>query len=211
MATDEREPATRRPLRPAMTRPLLRLLTWYECTGVVRGIVRDLGGAIHLASEPGKGTTFQIFLPSTEVVSGEPGPIHHAGESGPSPVATVLFVEDDDALRVAVSQILRRKGFEILEAVSGSAAIDLLRASDIKIDVMLLDMTIPGPSSHEVAIVAAAARPDLQVVLTSAYDENMVRTAVSATQTCSFIRKPFQIDELVQTLRSVLSAGSPAG
>ena len=83
----------------------------------------------------------------------------------------MLFVEDDDGLRVAVSQILRTKGFEILEAASGSAAIDLLRAISIKIDLMLLDMTIPGPSSHDVAGLAAEARPDLKVVLTSAYDE----------------------------------------
>jgi DNA-binding NtrC family response regulator len=71
--------------------------------------------------------------------------------------------------------------------------------------MMLLDMTIPGPSSHDVAAVAAEARPNLKLVLTSAYDEKLVRTTVSASQTCSFVRKPFQVDELVHTLRSALS------
>jgi CheY-like chemotaxis protein len=172
--------------------------------GVVRGIVRGLGGAIHVASQLGKGTTFQIFLRSTGIVAGASSPLPAIGESGPPPLATVLFVEDDDGLRVPVSQILRRRGFEMLEAANGSDAINLLRANSVQIDLMLLDMTIPGSSSHDVAAVAAEARPDLKVVLTSAYDEKAVRTRVAATQPCSFIRKPFQVEELVQTLRATL-------
>jgi CheY-like chemotaxis protein len=172
---------------------------------VVRGVVRGLGGAINLASELGNGSTFQIFLRSTGITTGESGPRPTAEKSGPEPPATVLVVEDDEALRIALAQILRRRGFETLDAANGADAITLLRANSIKIDVMLLDMTIPGPSSGQVAAVAAEARPGLKVVLTSAYDEKQVRTTVGATQTCSFIRKPFQIEELVQTLRGILS------
>ena len=172
---------------------------------VVRGVVRGLGGAINLASELGNGSTFQIFLRSTGITTGASGPRPTAGKSGPEPPATVLVVEDDEALRIALAQILRRRGFETLDAANGADAITLLRANSIKIDVMLLDMTIPGPSSGQVAAVAAEARPGLKVVLTSAYDEKQVRTTVGATQTCSFIRKPFQIEELVQTLRGILS------
>ena len=174
--------------------------------GVVRGIVRGLGGAIHLVSELGRGTTFQIFLRSTGIMTGVSGPLPSAGESSPPPVATILVVEDDDSLRVALAQILRRRGFETLDAANGADAVNLLRAGSIKIDMMLLDMTIPGPSSHDVAAAAADARPGLKLVLTSAYDEKMVRSTVGASQTCSFVRKPFQIDELVHTLRQALSA-----
>jgi CheY-like chemotaxis protein len=179
--------------------------------GVVLGTVRGLGGAIHVASQLGKGTTFQIFLRSTGIVAGASGPFPAVGESGTPPLATVLLVEDDDGLRVPVSQILRRRGFEILEAIGGSEAIDLLSAIGIKIDLMLLDMTIPGPSSQNVAAVAAEARPGLKVVLTSAYDEKTVRTRVGATQNCGFIRKPFQVEELVQTLRNKLSMRCAVG
>ena len=179
--------------------------------GVVRGIVRGLGGAIHVASQLGRGTTFEIFLRSTGIVAGASGPVPSIRESGPSPLATVLFVEDDDGLRVPVSQILRRRGFEILEAANGTDAINLLRANGVKIDVMVLDMTIPGPSSREVGAVAADARPGLKVVLTSAYDEKTVRTRVGAAQDCGFIRKPFQVEELIQTLRNSSSLGTAAG
>ena len=179
--------------------------------GVVRGIVRGLGGAIHLQSEPGRGSTFQIFLRSTGIVAGATGRLPSAGGPSPTPVATILVVEDDDALRVSVSRILRKRGFEILDASNGSDAIDLLRANSSQIDMMLLDMTIPGRSSHEVATVAAEARPGLKVVLTSAYDEKTVRARVGAPQTCGFVRKPFQIEDLVHTLRNTLSVRSAAG
>lgn len=172
---------------------------------MVRGIVRGLDGAIHLASELGKGSTFQIFLRSTGIVTGANGPLPKAIDSNTATLATILVVEDDDALRVALAQILRRRSFETLDAANGTDAINLLRANSIKIDMMLLDMTIPGPSSHDVAAVAADARPGLKVVLTSAYDEKTVRTRVGAPENCGFIRKPFQVEDLVQTLRSSLS------
>jgi len=179
--------------------------------GVVRGIVRGLGGAIHLESELGKGSTFQIFLRSTGIMTAASGPLQLAGEAIPPPVATILVVEDDDALRVALAQILRRRGFETLDVANGADAINLLRANSIKIDMMLLDITIPGPSSREVAARAAETRPGLKVVLTSAYDEKLVRTTVGATQACGFVRTPFQIDELLHTLRSTLSVSGTTG
>ena len=77
--------------------------------------------------------------------------------------------------------------------------------------MMLLDMTIPGPSSRDVAALAAETRPGLKVVLTSAYDEKTVRTRVGAAQDCGFIRKPFQVEELIQTLRNSSSLGTAAG
>jgi PAS domain S-box-containing protein len=179
--------------------------------GVVRGIVQDLGGAIHLSSELGKGSTFQIFLRATGIMTGGSGPLPTARDSNPAAMAIILVVEDDDALRVALAQILRRRSFETLDAANGTDAINLLRANSIKIDIMLLDVTIPGPSSHDVATVAAEARPGLKVVLTSAYDEKTVRTKVGAPQNYEFIRKPFQVEELVQTLRNGLSLGTTAG
>jgi CheY-like chemotaxis protein len=113
---------------------------------------------------------------------GTSGPPPSAGESSPPPAATILVVEDDDALRVALTQILCRRGFETLDVGNGADAINLLRAQSIKIDMMLLDMTIPGPSSQEVAAVAAEARPEMKLVLTSAYDEKLVRSTVGAAQ-----------------------------
>jgi CheY-like chemotaxis protein len=170
---------------------------------VVQGIVRGLGGVIHLTSEPNRGTTFQVLLPCAKTISEAPKPFAVAEKS--SSGGTVLVVEDEDSLRVPVAKMLRSRGFGVLEATDGSKAIDLLQ-SDTRIDAMLLDMSLPGRSSREVVIASAEAQPNLRVVLTSAYPEETVRTAVGAGQTCGFIRKPFQLGMLLQTLQNALRA-----
>ena len=74
-----------------------------------------------------------------------------------------------------------------------------------KIDLILLDLTIPGASSREVVAEAARVRPDIRVILTSAYSQEMTKSTVSAPQVHSFIRKPFQLVDLVKTLQNALA------
>jgi signal transduction histidine kinase/CheY-like chemotaxis protein len=175
---------------------------------VVDGIIRGLRGAIHVTSELGKGTTFQILLPSVESTGEATShalPTIEKLESS-SIQASILIVEDEDALRRPVAKMLRSAGFQILEAADGSSAIDLLRAAVDKIDMILLDLTIPGASSAEVVAEAARTRPDIRVILTSAYCQEMLTAPLSAAQVRGFIRKPFQVGDLVKTLRRAASA-----
>jgi signal transduction histidine kinase len=175
---------------------------------IVHGIIRSLGGTIHLESEPGKGTTFQILLPCAETTAGATRDAISESEDLPSPSrdATVLVVEDEAPLRQGVTKMLRKTGFEVLEAADGTVAIDLLRANGSKVTVILLDMTIPGASSAEIVAEAAKAQPAIRVILTSAYSQEMLTPAMSALQVCGFIRKPFQLGDLVQALRDALSS-----
>ena len=176
---------------------------------VVDGIVRNLHGVIHVASEPGKGTTFEIFLPCAKAMSTATAPIPRVGDSAdPFRKATVLVVEDEEPLRKAIAKMLCKKGFEVLEADNGSAAIDLLRSNGSEIDLILLDMTMPGPSNHEVVTEAVQAQPEVRVILTSAYSEEMA--TVTAPQIRGFLRKPFRLEDLLQTLRTVLFSEATA-
>src|SRR5262249_50824342 len=155
--------------------------------------------------EPGKGTTFQVLLPDagTKVNSGGQVMSGLIGEPAVrSQLGVILVVEDEGQLRQAVVKMLRKTGFEVYEAADGTAAIDLLRAHGARIDTMLLDMTLPGASSHEIVAEAANAKPDIRVILTSAYSREMIEGSMSAPQIRSFVRKPFQFGDLLKTLRS---------
>ena len=97
--------------------------------------------------------------------------------------------------------MLRNSGHKVLEAADGSSAINLVRSNPGMIDLILLDLTIPGASSQEVIAEAVQTRPDIKVILTSAYSEQMITGPINAPQVGGFIRKPFQIGELLKTLR----------
>ena len=175
---------------------------------VVHGIVRDLGGTILIASEPDKGATFQVLLPLAKTTAGATSEVMSGVEEMASSFhgATLLVVEDEGFLRQAIAKMLRKIGFEVLEAADGSSAIELLRTNGRRIDLILLDMTIPGASSQEIVAEASKARPDVRVILTSAYSQEMIADAMTAPQIRDFIRKPFQVEVLVKTLRNTLSS-----
>jgi signal transduction histidine kinase/CheY-like chemotaxis protein len=175
---------------------------------IVDGIVRSLGGEIRLISEPDKGTTFQLWLPSADTDAVETTGVISSVQEVPRTsggAATVLVVEDEAALRQAVAKLLHKKGFLVLEAANGNSAIDLVRANRDKIDVILLDATIPGASSAEIVAEAARGQPAVKVILTSAYSQEMLTPSINAPHVCSFVRKPFQLGDLVMTLRNALS------
>jgi PAS domain S-box-containing protein len=111
---------------------------------VVQGITRDLGGAIHLASEPGKGTTIEVLLPCARTASIEPKEATADSKSNPLQGATVLVVEDEDLLRQAVVMMLRKNGLGVVETSDGTAALETIRTDTRSIDILFLDLTLPG-------------------------------------------------------------------
>jgi PAS domain S-box-containing protein len=175
---------------------------------VVQGIVRAHEGVIDIRSTPDQGTTFKILLPlASQQLKQDPSTTGRAsGEQGASTTATLLFVEDEETLRAAVSKMLRKRGFSVIEAGDGRTASDLLRSHEDKIDVLLLDMTIPGTPSDELVEEAKRIRPDIKIILTSAYPQKMVINRVESPSIRAFIRKPFRLDEIVRLLRDVLAS-----
>jgi PAS domain S-box-containing protein len=174
---------------------------------VVHGIVRSLNGAIRIISDLGNGATFQILLPCAAAADGPIADTVAVIDDTPTPsrVATVLVVEDEHPLRLAVTKMLDKAGFKVIHVANGSEAIELLHGTG-EIDAILLDMTIPGAPSQEVLAEAAQVRPNIRIILTSAYSEETARTVLNGPQVGGFVRKPFQFGHLVRTLRSVLSS-----
>jgi CheY-like chemotaxis protein len=174
---------------------------------VVQGIVRDHQGAIDVVSAPGEGATFRVLLPCTSKRAFErQNVISPAVKAQSSARArTVLVVEDEDLLRLAITKALRKRGFSVIEASDGSIATDLLRKRIDDIDVVLLDVTLPGRSSREIFEEAQRTRPDLRVVLSSAYDKKTVDASFMGLPITHFIRKPFQLSDLAEVLQDALS------
>ena len=114
-------------------------------------------------------------------------------------------MEDEGNLRQPVVKMLRKSGLEVFEATDGASAIARLRADGNRVDVMLLDLTIPGASHHEVVVEAAKAKSDMAVILTSAYSQETIAGEISPLQIRSFIRKPCEFGDLLDAVRNALS------
>jgi PAS domain S-box-containing protein len=177
----------------------------------VQGIVRSHRGSIHLASAPGAGTRFEILLPcAQEAVRLAPDvlPPDSAVVVAPNATGTVLVVDDEEMLRIAVCKMLRKERYTILEAGDGDAALELFRANAAEIGVILLDMTLPGISGKKLFEELRRIRPDVRVILTTAYTKEMATNAIGTQQAWGFIRKPYHIADLIGLLRRT---GAPAG
>lgn len=115
------------------------------------------------------------------------------------------MVEDEEGLRMAIARLLRLEGFRVFEAADGSSAIALLRGHTNAIDAILLDLTIPGLTSKAVIGEAARLRPDVRIVLTSAYSQESAALELKADHVKGFVRKPYHVREVVQLLTDEIS------
>jgi PAS domain S-box-containing protein len=173
----------------------------------VQGIVRAHGGIISVQSAYRQGTRFQVLFPcGDQAAGGTRGTAAQPAQStnGRPVTGAILVVEDESVLRTAVSTMLRKRGFHVVEAGDGSTAIELFRRSKSEIDVVLLDMTIPGRSSYDVISEVRQIQPDVKIILTTAYSREMAASAFESPEVKGFIRKPYQMCELVQLLQDVL-------
>src|SRR3954452_8564813 len=118
---------------------------------------------------------------------------------------TILLVEDEELLRSAISTMLRHNNYSVLEAADGTIAVELLQKFPEKIDLVLLDATLPGLSSRQVLEAARRVRAGMPVIVTSALDTGRVDAFFSGLNCDHFIQKPYRLATLL-TLRGIFPA-----
>lgn len=168
---------------------------------VVYGIVKQSGGHIWVESEPGRGTTFEIYLPR---VDAEADAQTSSGRAGATGHETVLLVEDMSAVRAAAIRILSAAGFQVLSAGDGLEAIEVAERFEGHIDLLLTDVVLPHMSGKQLAERLVEARPGLRVLFTSGYAEGEIVHQGVLDEGTHFIPKPFLADDLTRRVREVL-------
>jgi CheY-like chemotaxis protein len=169
----------------------------------VFGIVKQSGGYLKVSSEVGLGATFSIYLPSL------PEPVRAEAPSQEPPglpggTETVLLAEDDEAVRSLTHSLLRRCGYQVLVASSGTEALEVASRHTGTIDLLLTDVVMPRKSGQEVAEVLRRAHPGIRVLYLSGYTEDDIfRHGVLESET-AFLHKPFTLVDLATKVRDML-------
>jgi nitrogen-specific signal transduction histidine kinase/CheY-like chemotaxis protein len=166
----------------------------------VYGIVKNHGGFIQVHSQKGEGTTFDIYLPASEkqaVKEIESPEIFLGGTEG------ILLVDDEDMILQVGEELLERMGYGVFTAASGREAIDIYKKNSQKIDMVILDMIMPGMSGSDTFDCFKEMEPNIKVLLSSGYSLDGQATEILNRGCHGFIQKPFNIKELSKKIREV--------
>jgi len=172
----------------------------------VYGIVKQHEGLIHAYSEPGRGTTFKIYLPIVERCAAEIVEIHDGPLRGGS--ETLLLVEDDGDVREALAAGLAAQGYTLLTAEDGEVARSLLEERDWLIDLVISDTVMPRMGGMELLRAVVKRAPSLPFLLLSGYSEETALEGDALPTHVEFLQKPFGIDLLLRTIRRMLDAAA---
>jgi signal transduction histidine kinase/CheY-like chemotaxis protein len=173
----------------------------------VYGIVKQSGGYLALESTVGKGSDFRIYLPRHPERA--TAPLRREGEEEARDLTgtgTILLVEDEEAVRLFSARALRNKGYKVIEARSGRAALDIMSQTSDRIDLLITDVVMPEIDGPALVEGFRATRPGLKVIFISGYAETAIKIPADGAN-LHFLAKPFSLKQLAGKVKDVLAEG----
>jgi len=170
----------------------------------VYGIVKQSGGSIWMYSEPGRGTTFKIYLPRVDALAEDKVVVPILNGLGGD--ETILLVEDEDSVREVASRILRRQGYVVVEARNGKEALKEFGERGREFDLIITDIVMPEMGGLELAQRVREWAPAARILFTSGYTEDAVLRRSFLEPGAEFIEKPFTPARLAERARQVLDS-----
>jgi two-component system cell cycle sensor histidine kinase/response regulator CckA len=173
----------------------------------VFGIVKQSGGYIHVESEEGRGTAMCVYLPRHQEAPGEVEPKPERRVEKPKDLTgrgTVLLVEDEDAVRSFAARALGQRGYQVLEASTGTEALDVFESHQGDVDLVLSDVVMPEMDGPTLMAKLRRDRPDLKIIFISGYAEDSFRKHLAENEDFMFLQKPFDLKELAAAVKAAL-------
>jgi CheY-like chemotaxis protein len=176
----------------------------------VYGIVKQSGGYVWVYSEPGRGTSFKIYLPMVENVE-EPGRDNRSDlQPSRRGTETILLVEDEKGVRELAREYLEMSGYTVIEAEDGHTALELAAMHSGTIHLLMTDVVMPGISGRELADRVKRIRPKIRVLYMSGYTDQAVVHHGILDMDAVLLQKPFTMATLSSKLREILTAETVA-
>jgi PAS domain S-box-containing protein len=169
----------------------------------VYGIVKQSDGDIWVYTEPGKGSTFKIYLPRVDAPPEQPRE-KVSGDELLRGSETILLVEDEEEVRKLAIRVLERQGYKVLEAHDGDEALLVCEQHQGPIHLMLTDVVMPGMNGHELAKRLEPFHPEMKVLYMSGYTDNAIVLHGVLVEGVHYIQKPFTVNALAKKVREVL-------
>jgi two-component system cell cycle sensor histidine kinase/response regulator CckA len=168
----------------------------------VRGIVKNAGGCVRFNSEPGKGSSFNIYFPELKPDARPDGKRNFHRSALAS--RTILVVEDDDAVRIPTSEFLKMEGFKVLQARTGDEAIHVAQQNRSRLDLLITDIVMPKMSGRQVAEKLLELHSDLKVLYMSGDADEAPASRKADHSRNAVLQKPFRLDALTDRIHELL-------